>query len=254
MVSGQARERNESVTLAGVSYDNLTVQRALDRAIALVRNGACEQIFFLNLDCLRIAQTDSVYRDILNAAALVLPDGVGLRLATRIFGATMSANCNGSDFSPLLLRELAQRGHGCFFLGGREGVAERAAERVAGSIAGLRVVGTHGGYFTDDASVVRMINASGAAVLFVAMGAPRQEKWIARNRSELRPVLCLGVGALFDYLSGAVPRAPRRVRALSLEWAWRVALEPRRMVSRYILAGLPFMFQLVRIRLRSRST
>jgi exopolysaccharide biosynthesis WecB/TagA/CpsF family protein len=254
MASWQAGQRSESVTLAGVSYDNLTLQRALDSAVELVRDGAGKEIFFLNLDCLRIAQTDGEYRELLKAAALVLPDGVGLRLATRLFGATMNANCNGSDFSPLLLRELAQRGHGCFFLGGRDGVAERAAKRVAGSIAGLRVVGTHGGYFTDDGSVVRMINASGAAVLFVALGVPRQEKWIARNRAELRPALCLGVGALFDYLSGAVPRAPRLVRALSLEWAWRVALEPRRMVSRYILAGLPFMLQLARTRLRSRST
>ena len=93
-----------------------------------------------------------------------------------------------------------------------------------------------------------MINASGAAVLFVAMGAPLQEKWITRHRGALRPALCLGVGALLDYLSGATPRAPRLVRALSLEWAWRVVLEPRRLGSRYIFAGIPFMIRLARAR------
>jgi N-acetylglucosaminyldiphosphoundecaprenol N-acetyl-beta-D-mannosaminyltransferase len=179
MASWQAGQRSESVTLAGVSYDNLTLQRALDSAVGLVRDGAGKEIFFLNLDCLRIAQTDGEYRELLKAAALVLPDGVGLRLATRMFGATMNANCNGSDFSPLLLRELAQRGYGCFFLGGRDGVAERAAKRVAGSIAGLRLVGTHSGYFTDDASVVRMINASGR--LSFRGDGPRGGKWIART-------------------------------------------------------------------------
>jgi exopolysaccharide biosynthesis WecB/TagA/CpsF family protein len=240
--------------VAGVRYDNLTVPGALGKAIALVDGGGREQLLFLNLDCLRLAQTDREYREVLNAAALVLPDGVGLRVATRIFGETMKANCNGSDFSPLLLREFARRGYSCFFLGGREGVAERAARRVAGSIAGLRVVGTHSGYFPDDAPVVQMINRSEADVLFVAMGAPLQEKWIARNRTALRPALCLGVGALFDYLSKTVPRAPRLLQALSLEWAWRVALEPRRMVSRYLLAGIPFMFRLAGTRLRSRST
>lgn len=252
MVSRHARRAGESVTIAGVRYDNVTVPDALETAIGLAEGGTREQIFFLNADCLRIAQTDREYRDVLDAASLVLADGIGLRLATRLSGAVMRANCNGTDFSPLLLKELARRGHGCFLLGGREGVAERAARRLADSIAGLRVVGTHGGYFADDARVVRLINASAASVLFVAMGAPLQEKWIARNRDALRPTLCLGVGALFDYLSGSAPRAPRLLRALCLEWAWRIVLEPRRMARRYILEGIPFMIRLARGSRRSR--
>lgn len=247
-----ARQDDASVTVAGVRYDNLAVGRALERAVALAQGGSAAALFFLNADCLRLAQTDGEYREALRAAALVLPDGIGIRLATRFAGETMSANCNGTDFSPLLLQELAKRGHGCFFLGGKEGVAARAARRAAAAIPGLRIVGTHSGYFAADAPIVGTINASAASVLFVAMGAPLQEKWIARNREALRPTLCLGVGALFDYLSGSTPRAPRLLRALCLEWAWRVALEPRRLVSRYLVAGVPFMIGLLRTSLSSR--
>lgn len=233
------------VKLADVMYNNMTVAEALEYCLELIESGCKAEIFFLNADCLRIAQKDLVYRSILNSASLVLPDGIGLRIATRVYGDSMRENCNGTDFSPRLMKELATRGKTCFFLGSKEGVAAKAAKNAEAKIPGLRIVGTHNGYFQDDDAVVDLINRSGADVLFVAMGAPLQEKWISRNRDKIKAGLILGVGALFDYLSGNVRRAPIALQRAGMEWAWRILWEPKRLFRRYVLHGIPFMIRLV---------
>jgi exopolysaccharide biosynthesis WecB/TagA/CpsF family protein len=240
--------------LLGMRYDNISLAEAVARAADLASEDRKASLFFLNADCLRISMDDPEYAAILQSADLVLPDGIGISLATRWYGGRMTENCNGTDFSPRLLRELARRGISCYFLGAREGVAEKAAKAALRIAPGLLVAGTAAGYFTDDAAVIGEINRSGASVLFVAMGVPRQEKWIARNRRDLMPRLCLGVGALFDFLSETVPRAPVFLRRMHLEWLWRLFQEPRRMVRRYLVDGIPFMLSIMmrRGRLRNR--
>jgi exopolysaccharide biosynthesis WecB/TagA/CpsF family protein len=204
----------------------------------------------LNADCLRIALSDKGYADILKKTSLVLPDGIGLKLATALFGGKMVANCNGTDLSPALMTKATAEDLKIFFLGGREGVAAAAAENAAKKISGIRITGTENGFFKDDASVIEKINRSGADILFVAMGVPIQEKWIDRNRGCLNPKLCLGVGALFDYMSGRVIRAPKFMRALRLEWLWRVLIEPRRMFKRYLVDGIGFFLYLFYSRIK----
>ena len=231
-------------------YDNITVPQALQRVENLLSEGGKRNAFFLNVNCLSIAYCDDTYRDILNKADLVLSDGVGLRLATWLFGGVMRDNCNGTDFSPRVMRLAAKEGYKVFFLGGEDGVARMAAERVGHSVPDLEIVGARSGIFSDDGPVVDEINASGADILFVAMGVPAQEKWIDRNRDRLDTRLCLGVGALLDYLSGIVPRAPLWMRKAQLEWFWRILLDPRRMAKRYLVDGLGFLVYLVYYRMR----
>ncbi|MCK5215260.1 MAG: WecB/TagA/CpsF family glycosyltransferase, partial [Candidatus Omnitrophica bacterium] len=117
----------------------------------------------------------------------------------------------------------------------------------------IQIVGTHHGYVEEDEAVIDQINESGAEVLFVAMGVPIQEKWIHRNRDRLNPRLCLGVGALFDYLSGTIPRAPGIVRCLRLEWLWRCFVDPRRMIKRYFIDDTGFLIRLVFHRIFGRK-
>lgn len=228
--------------ILNVRYDNITIEAAKKAALALVRGPSKREIFFLNLDCFRIAQEDEAYRRILEQAALVLPDGIGIRLVTRLFGGRMLQNCNGTDFSPILLRAAAAENHSVFLLGGREGVAEAASRKLVEKIPDLRIAGTHSGYLSDDARVIKMINDSGADILLVAMGVPLQEKWIHRHQAELRPGLCLGVGALFDFLSGRIRRAPMWIRKIHLEWCWRILTDPKRLGRRYLVDGVKILF------------
>jgi exopolysaccharide biosynthesis WecB/TagA/CpsF family protein len=231
--------------LLGVRYDNLTRQDALEKVLALLSGSRQAVVFFLNLDCLKKATEDPSYASILSRADLVLPDGVGLRAATALCGAHMKDNCNGSDFSPVLLREAAQRGHTIFFIGGASGVAQEARIALQRSIPGIQIVGALDGFFTEDAPVIEAINASGAEILFVGMGVPMQEKWIEEHKEGLRVKLLLGVGALFDWLSGTKRRAPVFIRRLYLEWLWRIFIEPGRLFKRYIIDDAGFLLCLV---------
>lgn len=234
--------------ILNVKYDNMTFGSAIEEAVSLLRKEKKSNLFFLNADCLYKAQKDEEYRNILNSADLVLPDGIGLKLITMLFGVKMKDNCNGTDFSPIFMEKAAAEGYKIFFLGGKENIAEKAAENVRHKILGIKIVGIHSGYFSDDKKVIDKINNSGADILFVAMGAPLQEKWIARHREKLNTGLCLGVGALFDYLSERVRRAPKIMRNLYLEWLWRIFIDPKRMFKRYIIDGSKFFWLVLKQR------
>ncbi|MFC1704260.1 WecB/TagA/CpsF family glycosyltransferase [Candidatus Omnitrophota bacterium] len=188
------------------------------------------------------AWNDKTYREILNATDLVLPDGLGLKLATKILGGRMKENCNGTDFSPLFMAEAAQRGLSVFFLGGKEGVAEKAAEKISKQIPGIKITGTQNGYFDNDDKIIKKINAASADIVFVGMGVPIQEKWITKNREKLNSTLCLGVGALFDYLSGRIKRAPKIFQKMHIEWLWRIMMEPKRLWKRYLVDDVKFLW------------
>lgn len=219
--------------LLNTRCDNLTFTEALDGASALLERSERSDIFFLNIDCLRLASQDAEYRGILAASSMVLPDGIGLKFAARVLGLRLKDNCNGTDFCPALMRRAASLGRSVFLLGAGDGVAQGAAENLRKMAPGLRIAGTESGYFESDAAVIERINRSKADMLLVAMGAPLQEKWIAKNRQRLRVPMCLGVGALLDFWSGRVRRAPGPLRALKLEWLWRAGLEPSRLGRRY---------------------
>lgn len=231
--------------LGSAAYDNVDAAAALDAAEALMLAEGRSEIFFLNIDNLRLADQDSEYAQILAQCRLVLPDGIGIRLATRAVGGRLIEDCNGSDLTPKLVQRAAQHGLGVFLLGAPEAVVERAAEGLKLRYQDLKIVGTHHGYFSDSTPVLEAINASQAELLLVAMGAPRQEKWIARHREVLHPRVCVGVGNLFSWISGVQRRAPRWIQRLHLEWVWRIFLEPRRLFKRYVLQDAPFLIGLV---------
>ena len=240
------KEIDRYIRLLGVRYDNIMCGEAIRQAISLLEARQKSSIFFLNIDCLQKAQKDVEYRKILASASMVLPDGIGINLLTWHYGKKMKENCEGSDLSPMLMAEAAKKGYKFFFLGAEEGIAEKAASTIRKKIPGINIVGTHSGYFDDTEGVIREINSSGADILFVSMGVPLQEKWIAQNRKKLDPCLCLGVGALFEFLSGNVRRAPLVLQKLHLEWLWRVAMEPKRLWRRYFGDDLKFFIDVLK--------
>ena len=236
------------MNILGVRLDDLTFPQAVEKGVRLLQDPNPSMLFFLNLDCLYRADSDKEYKAYLNGASLVLPDGIGLKGAARLCGERVKDNCNGTDYCPALMAEAAKKGCRIYLLGGRPGVADEAAANIVKQIPALKVVGTHAGYFEPDENVIEAINRSEADILLVAMGVPLQEKWIGRNRAALKPRLCIGVGALFDFWSGRVPRAPLWMRRCKIEWVWRTFVEPKRLGQRYLF-DLLFLWKILCLRL-----
>lgn len=200
-------------------------------------------INFVNAHCVNQQCSDASYRAALKSSDLLLPDGVGMEIAVKMHGAQLGENLNGTDLFPELCREAEEKGTGIFMLGGLPGVADRAADWATMQFPALRIAGTHSGYFDagDEDALIERINHSNAGIVLVGFGVPLQEKWIARNRDKLTAPVVMGVGGLFDYYSGRIPRAPKLVRACKSEWIWRLAMEPRRMAKRYIAGNVQFL-------------
>ncbi|HEY5141223.1 MAG TPA: WecB/TagA/CpsF family glycosyltransferase, partial [Methylococcales bacterium] len=139
----------------------------------------------------------------------------------------------------------AQGGYSLFLLGGLPGIAELTAQAMQQRYPDLLIAGSHDGYFTSEqeSKVIATINNSGAAILLIGFGVPKQELWLARHREQLQPTVCLGIGGLFDYYSGRIPRAPVWLREIGLEWTWRLIQEPGRMWKRYLIGNPLFLYR-----------
>jgi len=173
---------------------------------------------------------------------IIVNDGIGMDIASLMqHGRRFRNNLNGTDFMPYLFKTLGQV-HRIFLLGGRAGVAEKAAAVIERSM-GQKVVGTADGYSdTAPAELCARINASGADIVLVALGNPHQEEWIRQNMGALNAKLFVSVGALLDFLSGGVRRAPQWVQTIRFEWAYRLAQEPQRLLRRYTVDIARFLY------------
>jgi alpha-1,3-mannosyltransferase len=201
-------------------------------------------VAFANANALNVAAVDSGFRDVLKRC-LVMNDGIGVDAASRIlFGSRFPQNLNGTDFVPNYLKN-TRRSHRIFFLGSSSGVAERAASRLIAACGRHQIAGCQNGYSraNDDAAIVSAIRRSQADIVLVAMGNPAQEMWLAENLEATGCRLGFGVGALFDFLSGDVTRAPSWVRSARLEWGYRLLREPGRLWRRYVLGNPIFLMR-----------
>ncbi len=234
------RVRILGVPIAPITWDDL--RNILAEWIAGDRP---HQICTTNPEFLMVAQRDVHFYTILNRADLCVADGIGLLWAARWLGSPLPDRITGSDGLPLIAGWAAEAGWKLFLLGAAEGVATRAADILRERFPGLRIVGAYAGSPApaEEDAIVAMVNASGADLLFVAYGAPRQDKWIARNLPRLRVKVAMGIGGSLDFLVGVQRRAPRGWQRLGLEWLYRLIREPwrwRRMtrLPRFVLAVL----------------
>jgi exopolysaccharide biosynthesis WecB/TagA/CpsF family protein len=190
-------------------------------------------MYFANAHTANIAYEDPSFCEVLRRADIVLNDGIGIELYAKLAGVEFTDNFNGTDLLPRIYREAEARGEKVrvFLYGSQPGYAEKAAAKIEASYPHVKVVGTVNGYVRD--GVVERINDSHADILLVGMGNPLQEKWIDENKDQLRVGIAVGVGALLDFLSGEVTRAPQWMRTMCIEWLYRFAREPRRLARRY---------------------
>ncbi len=220
----------ETVNILGVSIDNITADAALEKAVALLGEEGVSKIYTPNPEIIMAARADEKFQEILNRADLCTPDGIGVVYGAKILKTPVRERVAGFDLACGLLARIAQTGEGVFLFGAKPGVAERAAAKMKENYPGLNVAGTHDGYFKaeEEEGIVRQINESGAKLLLVCLGAPKQEKWIAAHQEELKVNLCMGVGGALDVLAGEVKRAPKLFIRLNLEWLYRLLKQPSR--------------------------
>lgn len=232
--------------LLGVRVHHATLPQAVDAVRGLLQAGGTHHIVTVNGAMLVRAAQEERVRRILNEAALAVADGAGVLLTARLLGRPAFTRVPGVELVGALCAMAAADGYRVFLLGAAPGVAEAAAEALRRQHPGLVVAGVMHGYVSDDAAIVDQIRRASPHLLFVAMGFPKQEVWIAAHRDRLGVPVSMGVGGTFDVLSGRVARAPRWVQHLALEWVYRMVQEPRRWRN---VAGLP---QLIWLALRDR--
>lgn len=205
------------------------------------------RIFFVNAHCFNIAQINEAYRNQVNQAELVLNDGIGMKLGAAAFDIHLMENLNGTDFTPQVLQIVHSLKMKLYLLGGKPGVAEKAADRIQMEFPDIEIVGFSDGYFQNSNRKVEEINQLKPDLLLVGLGVPLQEQWISEKFEKLEVQVVMGIGAFLDFVSGSVKRAPLLVRALKMEWLFRLLLEPKRMWKRYLIGNFLFFFHVLKL-------
>lgn len=246
----------DTLSVLGVPVSDLSMDDAiayLEQILVRQPRSAPHAVFFVNAHTLNLACEDPSFREVLRGAHRIFGDGTGVRWAVRgLHGHRLQDNVNGTDVVPLLFSRLAGRGLSYFLLGNTAERIERAAAHARQAFPGWRQAGVHHGYLGEPGSAahaeaVAKINASGADMLLVGMGNPKQEQWIARHLPQLEVPLCMGTGGLFDYWVGDLVRAPRWVRRVGFEWLHLVIRQPHKS-KRYFLGNPLFLARVARSR------
>ena len=234
-----------SVAILGLAVHNVTMQTALAAMDGFFLAGSPHHVITADASMLVLAQEDTALHAIVSGADLVTPDSIGVLWAAKQGGQPLQERVSGVEIVEQLCRRSAETGYRLFFLGAGPGVAAQAAEKMRAKYPGTQIVGTRDGYFQPEETdaLVAEIREARAEAVFVAMGIPKQEKWIAAHRESLGAAVLIGVGGTFDVLSGNVRRAPKVMQKARLEWLWRVLSNPRK-ISKVML--LPRFVRLVR--------
>lgn len=222
----------ESIELLGARVDCVNQFEALGRIGYFMDMPGVSQIVTLNPEYVMLAQNDPELLRIINECEMSVPDGMGIVWAAKLLGIPLQGRVTGTEMLPEICRLSARKGLSVFFLGGRPGVAGVAARELKSRFPGLIIAGVSDNdpHPRLDEQTVNEINSSGAQVLAVAYGCPKQDFWIDRNRPALSTVrLAIGVGGAFDFISGEIPRAPQKIRGIGLEWLYRLCRQPSRL-------------------------
>ena len=216
------------VEILGVGFDNMTMEQAVAEGVRLMGTEGAHYVVTPNPEIVEVCRDDAEAMDAVRNADLVIPDGIGVIYGAKILGTPLKEKLPGIEFAKRLMKEMAANGKTLFLLGAKPGVAEEAARRLCAEYPGLKIAGTHDGYFKEDEGVVAQIRQSGADVVFVCLGAPKQEKWMMKNGEATGAHLLLGLGGCLDVFSGTVKRAPEIYQKLGLEWFHRLMKNPSR--------------------------
>ncbi len=233
------------IRILGIPIDSISRQKAMEKLKLFLDSPSIHTVFTPNPEIVMLAQEDMGLKRAIEDADLVLPDGIGLIIASKLKGLGLKERITGIDTMATLLDYCGKKEKSIFILGGKPGRAEKACQNIEVKYPGIKIAGFKHGYYQEDeeAELLNYINSKGADILFVCLGAPKQEKWIHQHRDKLNCRLAMGVGGSVDIYSGQVKRAPKVFQKLGLEWFYRLIKEPWR-IGRMLL--LPkFLIQVI---------
>ena len=240
------QENRRRIPVLGLNVDLTDYERAIARITELARDGRGGYVCVTNVHVTIEAEDDPAYRELVNNADLVLPDGTPLVWMQRWQGNENASQVRGPSLMPMLMERAEREEMKVGFLGGRQDVLDRIVERANIEFGDLDIAYVYSPPFRalsddEDAAIVNDINSAGVQILFVGLGCPKQERWIAEHRDRVGAV-SIGVGAAFDLYAGDIREAPPIVSKLGMEWVFRLMQEPRRLFSRYLLVNPRFMW------------
>lgn len=245
------------VNICGVEIDRYSFEQALDLTTQYaIKKGIPQYIVTPNAQHVVTLQSDAHFREIYRRAFLVVPDGVSLLWAAKFFNTPLSGRVNGTDMFEALCEISAQRGLKVFLLGGRPQAADKAAQVLQARYPDLKIVGTYCppyGFESDSNElerIQRLIQTAAPDILFVGLGAPKQEYWISNNYQQLGVPISIGIGVSFELVSGMVKRAPKWMQKFGLEWLFRLIVEPKRLWQRYVIGNTIFIWLVLKQRCR----
>lgn len=228
----------KTVDILGVSISKVTMQEATQKVREFVKSDSFHSIYTPNPEIVMLAKADSDFHQILEEADLVVPDGIGVVIASKMNKDPLPERVAGYDLVQNTMKDAVKEGYKYYFFGSKPGISDEAAVKMRETYPGIQIVGTRDGYFKpeDEEGIIADINASGANILLVALGAPKQEKWIEANKHLMPNVrVAIGVGGSLDVMSGNVKRAPEAFQKLGLEWFYRLLKEPTRFKRMLVL-------------------
>ncbi len=223
----------QKVNILGVKVDKVTVDEASDIIMNHINTSdKCMSVFTPNSEIIMMGYRDAQFCAILNESELLTADGIGVVYASRIVKNPISERAPGYDIACSLLGKMAKEGKSVYLFGSKPGVAEEAGKNITQKYPGIRIAGYSDGYFDDkkEKTIIDNINRCAPDVLFVCLGAPKQERWISLHKQELKAKAALGIGGSLDVFAGTVKRAPEFYTKHGIEWLYRLMKQPSRFV------------------------
>jgi N-acetylglucosaminyldiphosphoundecaprenol N-acetyl-beta-D-mannosaminyltransferase len=243
----------DTVEILGVDVSCARRRQILELPIEWANLQRARTVLYVNAHCLNLARKDLQYRQIINRADLVYPDGISVVWASKLLGGCPLEKVTGRDWIHDFCDRAVRAGVRIFILAGEQGISERARENLLARHEGLEIVGARHGFIEniDPQEILAEINQASPDVLLIGMGTPLQEKWLAANRDRIQAPVCWAVGALFDYVAGVEPPVPKLMNKLALEWLWRMMIDPRRKWRRYLIGNPTFVLRVLRQKISS---
>lgn len=229
----------DSITILGVPIDNLTLDEVGDVTENLIKesNKTCKMVFAPNVEFIMMAQKDEEFFHLLKESSLSTPDSIGVIIGAKLQGKAFKERIPGQSYFRKVIELSNEKGYSIYLLGGEPGIPEKTKENLEKLFPNVNIVGVHHGYFDKNVEkeVIEEINTLKPNVLFVALGAPRQEKWIKEHKHELKVDIAAGQGGTYDYEAGKIKRAPLWIQKIGMEWFWRLCKEPSRIKRQMVL-------------------
>lgn len=226
------------INILDIPVDRISMEEATRRISEFVNSTSYHMVFTPNPEIVMLAKDNEKFKAAMKRADLIVPDGIGVVLASKVLKDSLPERVAGYDLVQNTMKQAVDKGYRYYFFGSKPGVADRAAEKMRSQYPGIQIVGTRDGYFEEKQipEIIEDINNSNANILLVALGAPKQELWIDQYRDQLPNIrVAIGVGGSLDGMAGIVKRAPEFFQKLGLEWFYRLISQPTRAKRMMIL-------------------